>query len=93
MDINKDKSGIMFLELGNYNKINKKYKNLDIEKLPIINKYKYLGITIDNNLNLNYNTKNIIGKININKKLIAVQKMFNNQPDLIIQIIKTFIIP
>ena len=52
MDINKRKSGIMFLEIGNYNKINKKYRKLDIEKFPILNKYKYLGKVLDNNLNL-----------------------------------------
>ena len=42
----------MFLELGNYNKINKKYKKLNIDNYPIINKYKYLEKILDNNMNL-----------------------------------------
>ena len=61
MIINKKKSGIIFLEeAGNKNRINKKYKNLNIDKYPILNQYKYLGIIIDNNLNFNYNTQHII---------------------------------
>ena len=63
MEINKKKSGIMFLENGNYNKINKKYKILDIEKFPILNKYKYLGKILDNNLNLKDDVKYIINKM------------------------------
>ena len=37
MTINKKKSGIIFLELGKSNKINKKYKKLNIDNYPIIN--------------------------------------------------------
>ena len=72
MTINKEKSGIMFLEVyGNKNKIAKKYCHLKLDNYPIINNYKYLGVILDNNLNLNYNTKSIIQKINANKKLIT----------------------
>lgn len=57
MVINKKKSGIIFLEeTGKNNKITKKYKKLNIDKYPILNQYKYLGIIIDNNLNFNFNT-------------------------------------
>ena len=63
MKINKKKSGIMFLEFGNQNRINKKYKKLIIGDYPIINKYKYLGTMIDNNLNLKANTQYIINKM------------------------------
>ena len=56
MTINKDKSGIMFLELGNKNNIDPQYKKLYLDNFPIIFKYKYLGVIIDNNFNLNYNT-------------------------------------
>ena len=56
MKINKRKSGIMFLEFGKSNRINKKYKKLKIDNYPIINKYKYLGTLIDNNMNLKANT-------------------------------------
>ena len=56
MAINKKKSGIIFLEFSKQNRINKKYKKLNIENYPIINKYKYLGTMIDNNLNLKANT-------------------------------------
>ena len=66
MTINKKKSGIMFLEIGTTNKIHKKYLKLNIDNFPIINKYKYLGTYIDNNLNLKENTKYVINKMNNN---------------------------
>ena len=53
----------MFLENNTKNKISRKYINLDFDKFPIINKYKYLGIWIDNNFNLDENTKIVIGKM------------------------------
>ena len=56
MAINKKKLGIIFLEIGKNNRINKKYRKLNIDNYPIINKYKYLGTMIDNNLNLKANT-------------------------------------
>ena len=56
MKINKKKSGIIFLEIGKSNRINKKYKKLKIDNYPIIDKYKYLGTIIDNNMNLKANT-------------------------------------
>ena len=66
MEINKKKSGIIFLEDKNNNKINKKYKKLDLNGYPILNKYKYLGIYLDNNMNLKVNTKYIINKLRSN---------------------------
>ena len=53
----------MFLEFGKQNRINKKYKKLIIGDYPIINKYKYLGTMIDNNMNLKANTQAIINKM------------------------------
>ena len=63
MKINFKKSGIIFLELGKQNRINKKYSKLKIENYPIINKYKYLGTMLDNNMNLKANTQAIISKM------------------------------
>ena len=77
MVINKKKSGIIFLELGKSNRINKKYKKLNIDNYPIINKYKYLGTIIDNNMNLKANTKYIINKMKNNQKTIYTQKYYN----------------
>ena len=77
MTINKKKSGIIFLELGKSNRINKKYKKLNIDKYPIINKYKYLGTIIDNNMNLKANTQYVINKMNNNQKTIYTQKYYN----------------
>ena len=63
MVISKKKSGIIFLEDKNNNKISKKYKNLKIKNYKIVNKYKYLGLYLDNNMNLKENTKHIIKKL------------------------------
>ena len=70
MEINKGKSGIMFLEEKNKNNIEKKYKKLNIEKYPILNKYKYLGVILDNNMNLKFNTQYVINKLRKNQKII-----------------------
>ena len=78
MKTNKDKSGIIFLETGNCNHINKKYKKINLDNFPIINQYKYLGTIIDNNMNLKANTNYIIAKIKKNQKTINTQKYYNN---------------
>ena len=77
MTVNKKKSGIIFLELGTTNKIKKKYKMLDLNNYPVINKYKYLGTYIDNNMNLKENTKYIINKMKNNQRTIYTQKYYN----------------
>ena len=70
MEINKGKSGIMFLEEKNNNNIDKKYKKLNIENYPILNKYKYLGVLLDNNMNLKFNTNYVINKLRKNQKIM-----------------------
>ena len=50
----------MFLEDKMNNKISKKYKRINIKGYPILNKYKYLGVFLDNNMNLKENTKYLI---------------------------------
>ena len=57
MKLNKKKSGIMFLENKIKNTINQKYRILDLNQIPVLNKYKYLGVWLDNCFNLNENTK------------------------------------
>lgn len=74
MEINKGKSGIMFLEDKNCNKIEKKYKQLNLEGYPIIHRYKYLGVVLDNNMNLKFNTSYLIGKLWKNQKILQIQK-------------------
>ena len=68
----------MFLEFSKQNRINKKYKKLNIENYPIINKYKYLGTMIDNNLNLKANTQYVINKMKKGQRTIFTQKYYNN---------------
>ena len=63
MKLNKGKSGVIFLENTRNNKISKKYLDLDLQGFPLLNEYKYLGIWLDNNLNLNKNTSEIVKKI------------------------------
>ena len=63
MKLNKGKSGVIFLENTRNNKISKKYQDLDLQGFPLLNEYKYLGIWLDNNLNLNKNTSETIKKI------------------------------
>ena len=91
MQINKEKSGIIFLEDHNSNKINKKYNPQDYSQIPILNKYKYLGVYIDNNMNLKENTKYINQKLRISQKIINTQKLFNNNKSHLIQLFKVFI--
>ena len=61
---------MMFLEEKNNNNIDKKYKKLNIENYPILNKYKYLGVLLDNNMNLKFNTKYVINKLRKNQKIM-----------------------
>ena len=64
----------MFLENKLHNKINKKYHKLNLDGYPVLEKYKYLGVYIDNNFNLDVNTKYVIDKMMKKKKIIATQK-------------------
>ena len=64
MTINKKKiKHHLFCKNRSYNKISKKYKNLNIENYPILNKYKYLGKILDNNMNLKADSQMIINKM------------------------------
>ena len=60
----------MLLQNSKSNKIWAKYKKLKIYNFPIINNYKYLGIFLDNNINLKANTKYIIDKMLKNDKIL-----------------------
>ena len=57
MKINISKCGIMFLS----NSKQKKYEQ--IKGIPVVGKYKFLGITIDNKLNPKHHTKHLREKI------------------------------
>ena len=93
MKLNKGKSGVIFLENSRNNKISKKYRDLDLQGFPLLNEYKYLGIWLDNNLNLNKNTTEIVKKIKSKQQLLLTQKHYNNDPAILVQIFKSFILP
>ena len=64
INVNKKKSGIMILK-------NKIETNDKIDGYPIINKYKYLGIMINDKMNIQSHIGNIDKKLkNILKKII-----------------------
>ena len=55
ININKKKNGIMILKVLMIN---------EIEEYPIMKQYKYLGITIDNKMKINYHVGIIYKKLN-----------------------------
>ena len=59
MKINKQKSGIIFCKRKSMKKDNRK----DIEGYPVVQKYKYLGIIIDEKLSFNNHMEYIRVKI------------------------------
>ena len=61
---------------------------LDNTILPKVNQMKFLGVTIDSNLQWTEHINNVISKISLNKNLIGqVKNLFN------IQVKKAYIMP
>ena len=64
MNINKSKSGIMYIRKKDNNSMKSKYLSKGIEGFPIVDQYKFLGITISPNFDLSVHFKNIKKKNN-----------------------------
>ena len=65
---------------------------MKIEDIPIVNKYKWLGITLDKKLSANYHIEEITKKIKKYLKLITILK-FKKYPLIArIQLFKTLCI-
>ena len=70
MKLNKGKSGIMFHE----KKGRKLKKEKRIEDIPVVEEYKYLGVWIDKNLNMNKHLGHIYGKVERAMKMIKIMR-------------------
>ena len=75
MTINKNKSGIMYIKLKDNKYMQKVYTDQKIKGYPIVDKYKFLGITIAPNFELKYHFENIKKKTDyISSKVLALPK-------------------
>lgn len=82
MTINKLKSGIMFTKLKDNNNMKKTYapkhnpsQNPNIQGYPIVEEYKFLGITFSPNFNLNSHLQKLKKKVNfITYKILTIPR-------------------
>ena len=75
MTINKKKSGIMFIKLKDNKNFQNKNTDQKIKGFPIVDKYKFLGITIAPNFELKYHFEDIKRKTNyISSKVLALPR-------------------
>ena len=75
MQINKKKSGIMFFKKR---KTKQKENDNMILGYPIVNEYKYLGIYLDDRMNLNRHIEHIKEKIIKGMKMAQIIKWKNS---------------
>ena len=67
MELNKKKSGILQINKCK----NKTWKITNIQGIPVVNQYKYLGITLDSALSLDCHVKKVNENIKNRAKLLT----------------------
>ena len=81
MELNRKKSGILQI-----NKSKKKmWKITNIDGIPVVNQYKYLGVTLDNALSLAYHVQKVSEIINKRAKKLSCKIYELNTSTKIIQ--------
>ena len=81
--INKNKSGLMMINHKS-NQITKWQKKTKTQGFPIVNKYKYLGIYLDNSMNMKYQTKELKKKMLHREKILRIYNKMETNPVMII---------
>ena len=90
LDINWDKTKIMFIT-SKRNIVFPMHISIEESTIEVVDKFKLLGITIDNSLNFVQHIANL--KYSINKRIFAIHRLFYLSPKVKQQFFKSFILP
>jgi hypothetical protein len=72
MCLNKQKCGILFLSQTRCNLINWELELKEVDNIPIVSNYKYLGVTISKNLSSSVNISRLKDKVSSFCKMVFI---------------------